>query len=255
MGKQKWKHRKEALKKGTAATESISFDIRKRSAYLTGFRARKEERRRKGKLDAEEAARQEKIQMRADSRADMKQRWKDMQYAQSRVTKQYGVDTGEDDEYMGEQDDDEDASEEAADATQFGEAPVTVAFDIAAGEEDDPFGDVEITTTVGTPGAMGSAAAPAPAGDTRQLPKVLRSVPGFAREDEEDESDDGGGGAKKEKEWERRRRRSVALKEAEAIRQKALAKKVAKKLELDKVSRRNKKRKKAKGGGKKRKGK
>lgn len=116
--------------------EVLTFDVSARHAFLTGFRKRKQERRKKAMLEAMERERKEKIDIRKEIRDDVKQRWKDAQAADRRVLKLLDkIHTP-----AALQERESNRNEEKP----VGETLVIVGFDR---EEDDPFGDCDVTTT------------------------------------------------------------------------------------------------------------
>lgn len=135
--------------------KTIGFDPKSRVEYITGFRKRKELRRRKAVLDGLERERQENIQVRKELRDEVKQKWKELAWAEKRAdrlvdhTRKMLKNNPERAAAMQLQDGDEfsspgfsDHDEEEEDETL--QALTTVAFDR---EEDDPFGGCEVTTT------------------------------------------------------------------------------------------------------------
>lgn len=101
---------------------------------MTGFKRRKQERRKWAVREILEKERQDRIEAKKDYRQDVKKRWKDLQRAEKRVEALLGP--AEEVQWLGDL-----KTEKLQD-----EVPVTVAF---TAEDDDPFGDCEVTTTVG----------------------------------------------------------------------------------------------------------
>ncbi|CAJ1350152.1 unnamed protein product [Effrenium voratum] len=111
----------------------LTFDPASRHAFVTGFRKRKQERRKWAVREILEKERQDKMEAKKDYRQDVKKKWKDLQRAEKRVDALLGP---EEVGWLGDLKVDKLQDEE----------PVTVAFQA---EEDDPFGDCEVTTTFG----------------------------------------------------------------------------------------------------------
>eukprot|EP00933_Yihiella_yeosuensis_P009011 TRINITY_DN114771_c0_g1_i1.p2 TRINITY_DN114771_c0_g1~~TRINITY_DN114771_c0_g1_i1.p2 ORF type:complete len:281 (+),score=89.11 TRINITY_DN114771_c0_g1_i1:60-902(+) len=128
-----WKRRKEK------EDRVISFDAVSRHSYLSGFRKRKGERRKLAVREIIEKERQDKIEAKKDFRDDVKKRWKDLQRAEKRVDAVLGLGDAEREEILI-------IGGDRRDAIADGKAPVTIAFEK---EDDDPFGDCEVTTTIG----------------------------------------------------------------------------------------------------------
>eukprot|EP00435_Cladocopium_sp_Y103_P054397 s465_g17.t1 len=112
----------------------LTFDPASRHAFVTGFKKRKQERRKWAVREILEKERQDRIEAKKDYRQDVKKRWKDLQRAEKRVEALLGP--AEEVQWLGDL-----KTERLQD-----EVPVTVAF---TAEDDDPFGDCEVTTTVG----------------------------------------------------------------------------------------------------------
>lgn len=145
--------------------KSIGFDPKSRVEYITGFRKRKEQRRREAILKGLERERQENIQVRKELRDEVKQKWKELAWAEKRAERladhtckmiknnperaaAMQLEDGDEFSSPGFSDHDEDEDETL-------QALTTVAFDR---EEDDPFGGCEVTTMsmgVGADGANG----------------------------------------------------------------------------------------------------
>merc|ERR1719437_199732 len=86
--------------KRKAAQESgptVTFDLKKRHEYLTGFRKRKKERKRKGQRDLLEQERKEKIDLKWEHREEVKRQYKEIQWAERRVEKLLGIGNGDED--------------------------------------------------------------------------------------------------------------------------------------------------------------
>ncbi|CAE7441155.1 unnamed protein product [Symbiodinium natans] len=112
----------------------VTFDPASRESFLAGFRKRKQDRRKWAVREIIEKERQDRIEAKKDHRQDVKQRWKDLQRAEKRVEALLGPD--EEVGWLGDL---------QAEKIRDEEVPVTVAFQA---EDDDPFGDCEVTTTV-----------------------------------------------------------------------------------------------------------
>mmetsp|Transcript_110584 Transcript_110584/g.276975 ORF Transcript_110584/g.276975 Transcript_110584/m.276975 type:complete len:269 (+) Transcript_110584:112-918(+) len=139
---------------------AITFDAKARHAFITGFRKRKQERRKKGAAQVAELERQDRINVKWEHREDVKRTWKEVQWAERRVDKLFGPDGPL---RLKNKSEDEDADEKPKKgkkrrkvaALENGEVEAitdgreTVAFDA---EDDDPFGGCEVTTTVGCGG-------------------------------------------------------------------------------------------------------
>lgn len=130
------------------AEKTIRFDEKSRFVYLTGFRKRKQERRKKAVAEALEKERLENIQVKKEFREEVKKNWRDMQRANALNLKALGGGTKTlaitDAERLAAIEDG--TAEQESDAGGVSAAATTVAFER---EEDDPFGDCEVTTTVG----------------------------------------------------------------------------------------------------------
>jgi len=141
--------------RGREEQKNISFDPKSRVEYITGFRKRKEQRRRKAILVGLERERQENIQVRKELRDEVKQKWKELAWAERRAdklvdhTRKMLKNNPERAAAMQLQDGDEFSSpgfsdHDAEEDDETLQALTTVAFD---SEEDDPFGGCEVTTT------------------------------------------------------------------------------------------------------------
>jgi len=137
--------------------KSISFDPKSRLEYITGFRKRKEQRRRKAILEGLERERQENIQVRKELRDEVKAKWKELAWAEKQADRLVdyrhkmlknnperlaAMQLQDGDEFSSPGFSDAEEEEEEDEALQ---ALTTVAFDR---EEDDPFGGCEVTTTL-----------------------------------------------------------------------------------------------------------
>jgi len=142
--------------RGREEEKSISFDPKSRVEYITGFRKRKEQRRRKAVLEGLERERQENIQVRKELRDEIKEKWKELAWAEKRADRLVDhsrkmlknnperaaamqLQDGDEFSSPGFSDHDDDEDDETL------QALTTVAFDC---EEDDPFGGCEVTTTL-----------------------------------------------------------------------------------------------------------
>jgi len=137
----------------------IVFDVAARKNFITGFRSRKDARRKVATLELAETARWDKIKAKAEQRAEIKENYKSFQRHVTRaeawkegdehgssdeeetVTKQTkkGRKKKRDASPEPEPDDDDDAKV-AVDTVAFGQE-----------EDDDLFGGCEVTTTIGVP--------------------------------------------------------------------------------------------------------
>ena len=113
----------------------LTFDPASRHAFVTGFTRRKKERRKWAVREILEKERQDRIEAKKDYRNDVKRKWKDLQRAEKRVEALLGP--ADEVQWLGDL-----KTEKLRDE----EVPVTVAF---TAEDDDPFGDCEVTTTIG----------------------------------------------------------------------------------------------------------
>lgn len=154
------KSRAKKKKAGDHGGPMIKFDARARQVYLTGFTKRKEKRRWVAQGELLEKARQDKIEARKDIRTQVKNNWNEMQYAQALTNKalaRLGLEDTPDCDVFHLEDS---ARNEAIEDKARPKAPVTVGFER---EEDDPFGDCEVTTTAfnapNTPGGSADNAA------------------------------------------------------------------------------------------------
>jgi len=244
------KNKSRAKKKAAGDTGelSIKFDPKARHSYLTGFRKRKQARRWKAHEEMLQKERQDRIDIKKEHREEVRKAWRDYQRAAALTNKALGqlCDDGESAKHMpledapGDYDDDEehDQREQAR--------PVTVAFDR---EEDDPFGDCEVTTTsFEAPSSSGGLAANA----AKLWPALLHtnissSWASGSRGtwDPEDSVADEAAAVK----FAKQRRRAVVKKEEENRAHAALQRRVEKRLGFKKKSKKGKA--KADSGGKK----
>lgn len=258
---------------------TVTFDVKARYKYLTGFRKRKKERQRVGHAQVAEKERQDKINVKWEHREEVKKRWKELQWAERRVDKLFGANGLLGVEDPGAENDgksrrrkrqkaallhsaaEERAAEASAAAPKSGGpvkalegAPVTIAYDA---EDDDPFGGCEVITTVGAvagPSAASAASADAadadgaggdgdPAGRQWLATRGERGSLALARKGAEER-----GLAvplSGPEEEARRRRRTESLRKEEARRQVAASKKLTKSM-LEKKKMKQKKGKKDK---------
>lgn len=133
----------------------VGFDVLQRNTWLTGFRKRKALRRQEAYEKFLEKERQEKIDAKREYRQELKAQYKRIQLESKRVERLLDAKHGapkaiQDGEADKENDEDEDAdgvlalmSNPAEPAAAKGGTTV-VAFDR---EDDDPFGDCEVTTS------------------------------------------------------------------------------------------------------------
>lgn len=172
-----------------------------------------------------EKERQDRIDIKKDHRDGIKQRWKDMQRAQAltnKVLEQRGIMDDSRRKALAVQDGDVEDEEN-------GEAPVTTTFDR---EEDDPFGDCEVTTTAfEAPNASGGglAANAAKLWPALQHTNMASSWMQGSRGTWDAEGDEAAAA-----QFARQRRRAVVKKQEEKRQHDALQRRVAKKLGLKK---------------------
>lgn len=137
------KNKNRAKKKasGDHGGPMIRFDPKARKEYLTGFQKRKQARRWKATEEIMQKERQDKIDLRKEHREEVKRAWRDLQHATALTNKALndrGIEDGRKiSGAMRDASDDEDAEDE--------EAPKMLEFEKE--EDDDPFGDCEVTTT------------------------------------------------------------------------------------------------------------
>jgi hypothetical protein len=154
--------KKKKVRKNKEEEQELRFDPKSRHAFLTGFRKRKDARRKKASIELIEKSRQEKIDIKREHREEIKKRWKDVCWAERTVDrvldkrasmmKERQLALGDRHAPAEDSDfDDLDAGEdgwmpaledEPADVAKPGTK--TVRFQR---EEDDPFGDCEVTTS------------------------------------------------------------------------------------------------------------
>lgn len=231
---------------------TITFDPVARHKFLTGFRKRKLDRKKKGHAQVAELERQDRINLKWEMREEVKKQWKEVQWAERRVEKLFGPDGrprsladkpgGDEDKPKKKRRRKADALEDAgngevlaaiADAASSG--PVTVAFEA---EDDDPFGGCEVTTVA----ALGDDAEGGPAAfdgpHTLAVPERNRgtelAIAGRALTPAELEA--------------RIRRRTEALRKEEAKRQVAMSKRITKQMAEKKKMKKKKGNSKKKGG-------
>jgi len=140
-------------RKETDGRPSIIFDVKKRQQHLTGFRKRKKERRKVAQTEILEAARKEKIDLKWEHREEVKRQWKEVQWAERKVEKLFGLEDDPkkrrkvalEDQHGGAI---MDQNGQARHCEADRDGPVTVNFDLEDGD-DDPFGGCEVTTTIG----------------------------------------------------------------------------------------------------------
>lgn len=242
----------------------MSFDVAARFKWLTGFRKRKKERQRRGHAEVLEKERMDRINVMKEIREEAKKRWRELQWNEKRLDKLFDdngklmLDEGEGGSRrkkrrraaLVERAKAAEAAEaEAAEAKALKErvedaaAPVTVGFD---GEEGDPFGDVEVTTTLGCVGGPGGAADPA----ARRWLALLGQQSSYAGSRPEEEPERGLAIPSRELEEEARRwRRAEALRKEEQVRQAAMGRKITKNIMLKKKMRPKKAKKSSKKSG------
>jgi len=226
----------------------ITFDPKARYEYITGFRKRKQERRKKAVMEALERERKERIEIRKEIRDEVKQRWKEVQWAERRVEKLFapGTKALEDMKRRRLALKAENLAEDSDNDSEHSYLPIAdgdvqQALHIVSFEEeedDDPFGGCEVTT------ALTNEAAKATGEQCRDLaledPSKQESTLAVAPPEDPEE---------------RRRRRAKNLAVDEARRQAALVKKAEKLIaEHDKVKRwkkRKNKKRRVRGKGKK----
>lgn len=141
----------------------IKFNPDARRTWLNGFHLRKQARKWKGAEELLERERLDRIEAKKDHREGIKQRWRDVQRAGALTNKafeQRGL-MDESKRRRIEAVEDADSEDDYTMAAVKDKAPVTVAFAKEEdGEEDDPFGDCEVTTTAfGASSSGGSVAA------------------------------------------------------------------------------------------------
>lgn len=203
----------------------LKFDPLARRKYLTGFRKRKQARQWQGMQDVLERERQDKIELRKDHREGIKQRWKDLQRAEALTNRSFAVrgimdDPKKSKKQMALQDEESDSEK----------APVTVAFEK---EEDDPFGDCEVTTTAFE---ASSSTGPVSANAEKLWPALQHTnitsawTGGRGTWDEENEENDEVAAAR----FVKQRRRATVRKQEENRQWNALQKRIGKKLGIKK---------------------
>ncbi|OLP95533.1 hypothetical protein AK812_SmicGene22305 [Symbiodinium microadriaticum] len=186
----------------------LTFDPASRQSFLAGFRKRKQDRRKWAVREILEKERQDRIEAKKDHRQDVKQRWKDLQRAEKRVEALLGP--AEEVGWLGDL-----RSEKLKDE----EVPVTVAFEA---EEDDPFGDCEVTTTIaGVSDGAGRHLPLALVGKSGNAISVLGGQAGLLRDLT---------GIPQEDPQARSKRRFISSEKEESRRQTALDETVSKKL-------------------------
>jgi len=172
----------------------VTFDPKSRQEFITGFKKRKDARRKVGMREIMNRCRQDKIDVQREHREEIKKRWKDvlwaertvdrvllkraalMQEKQQQLSLEDGVDGGKKRKALalkangeGGSDDESDGLEawddggdgwipqEIMDAENERLPALTVSF--AEEEDDDPFGGCEVTTTAVALNSASSAAA------------------------------------------------------------------------------------------------
>jgi len=217
------------------AEKTIRFDEKSRFVYLTGFRKRKQERRKKAVAEALEKERADNIQVKKEYREEVRKNWRDMQRANAltlhdmqRANKALGgtktLALTDEERQLAIKDG---TALQESDAGDVPAAATTVAFER---EEDDPFGDCEVTTTVGDL-CPAAGASQDPAARLWLAVSAASSADGNQAEAGEDPVEL----------YHRRRRRAETWKREEDRRKAALDRRVARKM------------KKSKGGGTKKK--
>jgi len=213
------KNRSRAKKRAAGENDgpTIKFDSTARRKYLTGFQKRKTERRKKAVKEAIEKENWDKIQLRKEHREEVKKNWRELQRSEALTLKALG--DIEDKKML------QDAPVE--DDREVGEAPVTVAF---AEEDDDPFGDCEVTTTAADWNPVGGGLA---ANASKLWPALLQSGGSAAGGhlvtwQPEDEDADAAAAAS----FAKQRRRAVVEKKEWERHEKALNRRVEKRIEL-----------------------
>mmetsp|Transcript_12009 Transcript_12009/g.18145 ORF Transcript_12009/g.18145 Transcript_12009/m.18145 type:complete len:290 (-) Transcript_12009:144-1013(-) len=256
----------------------LVFDVAARQRYLTGFRKRKKERREKAFRELLEKQREENITLKREHREEVKQKWKEVQWADARAVKLLAIQEVErnkqrkalclarggtwdevknrpmaikNGESDSESDSDSDGGSDSSDEERRREKmpildQVNEAIDgdalkvgfAAIEDEDDPFGDCEVTTTVGA--ATSEAIIPVQEHDKDESRLALLGMnPRAAIEQRLAMLRKHGF----ETEAERKQRRIESLRKQERVRQKALSKKVTKAIDENNKCGKKKKRK------------
>mmetsp|Transcript_11727 Transcript_11727/g.21322 ORF Transcript_11727/g.21322 Transcript_11727/m.21322 type:complete len:282 (-) Transcript_11727:51-896(-) len=156
VGPPRWRR----SKKTDADAPVIEFDPASRHRYIYGFRKRKQARRKQGAMEAIERARQEKIGIKKSYRDDVKQRIKELQWATNHIDRCLGdasgraralaleAADGSEDEMLADAQYDGQLEDGVAErATPEVKKVVHFSREGGEAEEDDPFGDCEVTTT------------------------------------------------------------------------------------------------------------
>lgn len=220
----------------------IKFDSAKRRDYLTGFHKRKQERKWRGMVEVLAKERQDRIDVKRDVREQVKQNWKDLQRSQALTNKalsRLGIADGDDRgaKYL------EDASDdEVPRPKKKAEAQKMICFEK---EEDDPFGDCEVTTTAfdAADAAGGSAS-----GNALQLSLYTNISSAWTGEGRTWEGEDAAADEVAATKFERQRKRVVVRKKEEKREKEALERRVAKRLGFKKKSKKGNDKKDSKKG-------
>jgi len=220
----------------------IKWDSAKRKEYLTGFRKRKQERKWKGMVEVLEKERQDRIAVKRDVREQVKQNWRDLQRSQALTNKalsRLGI-TDADDRgamYL------EDASDdEVPRPKKKAEAQKMICFEK---EEDDPFGDCEVTTTAFE---AADAASCSISGNALQLALHTNISSAWTGGGRTWEGEDAAADEAAATKFERQRKRVVVRKKEEKREKEALERRVAKRLGFKKKSKKGNDKKSSKKG-------
>lgn len=153
-------------KKEDKNQKEIKFDVKKRFDYVTGFRKRKEQRRLKAYREQIEAERQDRIDVKREYREDIKRQYKEVAWAERRVEKLIDGSAFTDIKMLTEEEIEGLTEAEKRSrretlalppirgigAGMAARRPVTgdrMTLKFAPEEDDDPFGDCEVITTIG----------------------------------------------------------------------------------------------------------
>lgn len=226
----------------------IKFDPIARKSHLTGFHKRKQARKFKGMMEVMQKERQDAIDVKRSHRDEVRNNWRDLQRANALSNKalmalEYTGQNADRPVYL------KDAEDESTD-TNKKEAIQTTAFDR---EEDDPFGDCEVTTVAFEAPSAASTAGSMAANAAKLWPALQHTnisnswVLARGTWDDENADTDEAAAAR----FQKQRRAVVVRKKEQERAQKGLEKRVASRLGFKKKSGKKKTQKKGGKDGKK----
>jgi len=230
----------------------IKFDSAKRKEYLTGFHKRKQARKWKGMVEVMAKERQDRIDVKKDVREQVKQNWKDLQRSQALTNKalsRLGISDADDRgaKYLKDDSESEDdrgakyLEDDVPKPKKKAEAQKMICFEK---EEDDPFGDCEVTTTA----FEAAEAASSSITNTQQLSLYTNISSAWTGEGRTWEGEDAAADEVAATRFEKQRKRVVVRKKEEKREKEAMERRVAKRLGFKKKSKKGNDKKDSKKG-------